>query len=383
VTARPLRVLLVSANYRPSVGGVERYVEILAGELARRRHEVTVLACRTGGAPRSELADGVQVVRVPASDLLRTRLDVPWPVPEPVTLVRTLRRLLSRADVVNPQDAIYATSVAALALARQARVPSVLTQHVAFVPQGGRALDAAQHAAIRTIGRSARLATRVVSYNPAVAEWASRTWGLDGVQVLPPGVPDAPVVDRDALRAELGLGPDRFVALFVGRDVPKKGLDVVLAAADPAYELLAVTDRPAGAARDGVRIVPFVPPERLRELLAVVDAFVLPSEGEGFPLTLQEALVTGLPCVVTPGPGYERYLRDGEAMPVQRDAEAIRDALRRLAADGQFRAALAARAREAGGREFGVERFAEAYEAAYADAIAQGGGRATGAPGDA
>ena len=364
-----MRVLLVSANFRPSVGGIERYVEILAGALGRRGHEVTVLACRTGGAARHEDGVGFGIVRVPASDLLRTRAGVPYPLPHPVALVRELRRLVGRADVVNPQDALYATSVAALVAARRRGVPSVLTQHVAFVPQRRAALDAAQGIAIRTIGRCSRLASSVVSYNPAVAEWARRTWRLDDVAVVPSGVEEPPQVDRDAVREELGLPRDRFVAVFVGRDVPKKGLDLAIAARDPAFELVSVTDRPPAAAPQGVRILPFVAPERLREIHACADAFVLPSEGEGFPLSLQEALVTGLPCVVTPEPGYDHYLRDGEAVLVDRDPAAVRDALVRLATDEEYRRELATRAREAGRREFGIERFAEAYERVYSDAI--------------
>jgi D-inositol-3-phosphate glycosyltransferase len=357
-------VLLVSANFRPSVGGVERYVEVLAHGLAARGHTVTVAACRTDGAPLQEQDADVRIVRIPATDILDNRLNVPYPLPNPVAALRILRQLLAEADVVHPHDAIYATSVLSLALARRRSVPSVLTQHVAFVPQRARGLDSAQRAAIATLGRSARLATRVVAYNRAVAEWARETWDLADVAVLPPGVPDAPVVDRDALRRELELPPHRFAALFVGRDVPKKGLDVFLAARDPAYELLAVTDRPPESC-EGVRVVPFVEPERLRELMCAVDAFVLPSEGEGFPLALQEALVTGLPCVVAAGPGYDTYLREGEAILVRRDPTEIREAVLHLAQDGSFRREVAEKAKEAGRREFGVDQFVSAYEHVY------------------
>jgi glycosyltransferase involved in cell wall biosynthesis len=261
--------------------------------------------------------------------------------------------------------------VLALTLARRRRVPSVLTQHVGFVPQRHAALDAAQRLAIATAGRAARLATRVTSYNPAVAEWAATTWGLHAVAVLAPGVPDAPAVDRDAVRAAHGLPPDRFVALFAGRDVPKKGLDVFLAAAGSAYELVAVTDRLPDEAPLGTRILPFLEPERFRELLAAVDAFVLPSEAEGFPLALQEALVTGLPCVVTPGPGYDHYLGDDDVLRVARDPEELRAALERLAADEELRRELSRRARAVGERHFGVAAFVDAYEQIYSEAIAQ------------
>jgi D-inositol-3-phosphate glycosyltransferase len=368
----PLRVLLVSANFRPSVGGIERYVEILADGLVERGHEVTVAACRTDGAPAGEERSGnVRIVRLPATDVLDTRLNVPYPLPEPFAATRMLRRLVAEVDVVNPQDALYATSLLALALARRGGVASVLTQHVAFVAQSHRVLDLLEHAGIGTIGRSARLATRVVSYNPVVADWAKQTWSLrEDVRVLPPGVPGPPGVDRDAVRRELGLPEDRFVALFAGRDVPKKGLDIFVGARDPGYELVAVTDRPPAAATPEVRVLPFVAPERFRELLCCVDAFVLPSEGEGFPLALQEALVTGLPCVVARSPGYEHYLREDEALFVDRDPRALKGALKRLAGDTTFRDRLAARARAAGQREFGVGPFAAAYERVYREAIA-------------
>lgn len=369
--SQPLRVLLVSANFRPSVGGIEQYVDNLAHGLAARGHTVTVAACRTDGAAREEQDGNVKIVRLPATDVLDDRLNVPYPVPEPLAAWRTLRRLVGAADLVHPHDAIYATSVLSLALAHRKGVSSVLTQHVAFVPQRNLALNAAQRAAIATLGRSARLATRVVAYNPAVADWAKTTWGLADVPVLPPGVPEAPNVDRDEVRRELGLPSDRFIALFAGRDVPKKGLDVFLDAGDPTYELLAVTDRPSSTAPSGTRILPFADPGRFRELLACVDAFVLPSEGEGFPLALQEALVTGLPCIVTPGPGYEHYLRDDEAIFVDRSRDAIRAALLRLATDEVFRSQLSSRAREAGRREFGVDRFVDAYEQLYRESIAQ------------
>jgi D-inositol-3-phosphate glycosyltransferase len=359
---RRLRVLLVSANFRPSVGGIERYVEILGRGLAERGHDVTVLTATRGD---EAVVDGLRIVRVPASGVLHSRLNVPYPLPEPFSLTRELRRLVAWADIVNPNDALYGTTLAALAIARTTRTPSVLTQHVAFVPQQHRLLDMAQQAAIQTIGRCARLAKTVVTYNPAVAEWVERTWGVHDVRVVAPGVPEAPQVDRAGVRRDFGLPPDRFVALFVGRDVPKKGLDVFLAAHDPAYELVAVTDRAPWAAPKGASILPFVQPERFRELLSAVDAFVLPSEGEGFPLALQEALVTGVPCVVTRGVGYDHYVDDDEVAFVRRDAEQIRDALRRLVADSAYRVALAERARSGGSREFGVGKFVDAYEQIY------------------
>jgi glycosyltransferase involved in cell wall biosynthesis len=366
-----LRALLVSANFRPSVGGIERFVELLADGLATRGHDVTVLCCRTGRAPLREADGRSSVVRVPASDVVARRWNVPYPLPSPPALLRALRRLVSSADVVHVQDAIYATSVAALAWARARGVPTLLTQHVGFVPQSSRLLDGVERTALATLGRAARLASEVVTYNAAVADWARLTWGLADVRVLPVGVraPDAGGADRATLRWELGLPEDRFLALFVGRDVPKKRLDVVLSARDPGYEIVAVTDRPAERVPAGIHILPFLEHERFQRLLLAADAFVLPSRAEGIPLALQEALVSGLPSVVTREPGYERAFRDGEVVYVEPTADDVRTAISRLAAEPALRSELSAGARAAGRREFGLERFVDAYEEAYAELL--------------
>jgi glycosyltransferase involved in cell wall biosynthesis len=363
-----MHVLLVSANFRPHVGGIERFTETLAAGLARRGHEVTVLCCGYGGAPPDEVLDGFEIRRVPASHLLDRRVNVPYPLPTPASLLRRLKDVLEGAEVVHVQDALYATSVAALALARRRGVPSVLTQHVALVPQQDRRLDALQRFAIASLGRSARLANLVATYNPAVARWVEEQWGIRDARVLPVGVESGgPPGDRVELRRSFGLPSERFVALFVGRDVPKKGLDIFLAASDPLYELVAVTDRPPPA--PSATVLPFMSPVRLQALLACVDAFVLPSEGEGFPIALQEALARGLPVVAAPGPGYDHYLSPDDVLFVEREPGSVRDALTRLATDEELRRRLAERSRAAAERHFGVERFVSAYEELYDEAI--------------
>ena len=361
-----MRILLVSANFRPSVGGIERFVEILAHGLAGRGHDVTVAACRTRAAPALEHDGTLRIVRISASDAPRALLGVPYPIPSPLAAVRTLRSLVGRSDVVHAQDALYLTTIASLVTARRHAVPSVLTQHVAFVSQQNVALDVAQRAAIASLGRAARLADVVTAYNPSVAEWARAQWGLHQVRLLPIGVTASATSpeDRRRVRLDLGLPEDAFLALFAGRDVPKKRLDAFLEASDPAYHLVAVTDR-RRPDMPRARIVPFMSPERFGRLLASADAFVLPSDAEGFPLALQEALVAGVPCVVTRGPGYDRYLGESDAIFVEPRAQEIRRALQRLGSDDAYRRELATRARGIGEREFGVDGFVVAYERLY------------------
>lgn len=356
-----MRVLIVSAHFRPHVGGIERFSETLAEGLAARGHDVRVLCCRTDAGSPLEESGPYGVRRVPSSTWPERRLGVPYPLPSPLSLLRALRRELAVADVVHVQDVLYAPSVAALLLARRRGVPSLLTQHVAFVPQGNRALDAAQHAAVATLGRAARLASTVVALNAEVAAWAERRWGIANVGVAPVGVAAPAPVDRAEARRELGLDPGRFVALFVGRDVPKKGLDLALAAAGPEYDLVAVTDR-TGPVGPGARLLPFMARERLERLYAAADAFVLPSEAEGIPVALQEAMASGLPVVTPYAPGYESTFLPTDIAPVERAAPSVRAALLALAADPSERRRLAARSRAVAASAFSLDAFVDGYE---------------------
>ncbi len=364
-----MRVLLVSANYAPHVGGIERFTEILAAGLSDRGHEVHVVCCRHNGAALRERMGGAWVHRIQATDVLERRAGVPYPLPDPYRLLRCLRGRIAEADVVHVQDAVYATSLPALALAGRRGVPGVLTQHVeVFAPRRSPWLSVAEQALRRVGRRTARLATLVATYNPAVATWMNETWALEDVRVLPVGVREHVVRDtnRVELRRSFGLPADRFLALFVGRDIPKKGLDFFLGAGDPAYDLVAVTDREATDRR--ATILPFMPPERLNGLLECVDCFVLPSEHEGFPLVIQEALGAGLPVVTTSHPGYELYLAPDDAMFVERDAGPIRTAILAIATDTGLRQSLSERSRAVAERHFGAERFVSAYESVYEEA---------------
>lgn len=362
-----MRVLLVSANFRPHVGGIETFTETLASELAARGHEITVLCCRTdAAAPALEHMGSFEVVRLPASSWPERRLGVPYPIPAPRPLLRTLRRELGGADVVHVQDATYATSVAAILASRRAGVPVLVTQHVGFVPQGNPLLDATERAALAAAGPVARAATKVVAYNTEVAAWAKRRWRLPRVDVVPVGVP-APEEVEPLPREELGLAPGRLVALFVGRDVPKKGLDAFLGAADPAYDLVAVTDRRSEETR--ALMLPFRSRTELSRLFGAVDLLVLPSEAEGVPLVLQEAMAHGLPVAAAYSPGYSHAFSPSDVAVVTRSPASIRSTLLELGSDRSELARLASRSRAVASERFSLRAFADAYEQLYAGLV--------------
>ena len=139
--------------------------------------------------------------------------------------------------------------------------------------------------------------------------------------------PEEPGVDpeaRAAVRRELGLPPDAFLALGVGRLVPQKGFDLLplvvphLAAEFPRAYFAVAGDGPdrkelerrlteRGVA-GRVRLLgrrPDVP-----RLLRAADLFVFPSRIEGHPFALVEALAAGVPVATSSASGISEIVTD-------------------------------------------------------------------------
>jgi uncharacterized membrane protein YgcG len=183
----------------------------------------------------------------------------------------------------------------------------------------------------------------------------ARRRGARRVWVAPQAVDAAFWTPGDA-----GVGaadaPARVV--FVGRDAPGKGLDVLLeawrrAALPPARAelVLAGPDRPrdAGAAREGIRALGPQDPGAVRNLLRSAAVLVVPSVPtptfrEPWGLVCNEAMHLGLPVIASSAVGAAagglvRHERNGLVVPAG-DADALRDAIARLHADPGLRIRL-------------------------------------------
>jgi glycosyltransferase involved in cell wall biosynthesis len=115
---------------------------------------------------------------------------------------------------------------------------------------------------------------------------------------------------RAAARASLGLPVDDFVVLFVGKLEPNKrpqdamtavarlggAASLLVAGAGP---LESVCREQARTSKVHVSWAGFVNQSQLGRAYAVADCLVMPSEGETWGLVVNEAMATGLPCVVS------------------------------------------------------------------------------------
>ena len=358
---RPLRVLIVSAYAEPHLGGVEVVVGQQARTLAAAGRAVTVISSRCDAdAARQERLDGFAILRVPAWNKLESLKGVPLPIWSPSAIWK-LARLTRNTDIVHVHDVYHWSSMYAAGLAKLMRRPLFLTQHVAIVDHDNAVVKFVQKVLYSSAARLVwRWATTITVYNPIVEEFIAGhgvprdkiTLSYNGVDTAAfrPGDPAATA----ATRRKYGLRPDVPVVLFVGRLVPKKGVDKLVDAVGPEYQIVLVgPGRIPDSVPDGVTFLGPISRNELLTLYQASDIFALPAVGEMLTLAMQEAMACGLPVVTTSDQAYDRYGLDpaGIAL-VPPESGSLRSTFLEILGDGSRR-----RYMQAYSRRVAEERF--------------------------
>ncbi|HJP67158.1 MAG TPA: glycosyltransferase family 4 protein [Actinomycetota bacterium] len=312
------RVLMVTNDFPPRVGGVQQYEWNVVRHLPPDR--VMVLAPNWDGWRPHDAQQEFAVRRWPARYL--------WPTPEVERRVLDLVRE-HRADVVLFGQGLP-IALLGPGLARRGIPYAVLTHGVelwmARVPTA-RAL-------LRQALRDARAVTAVSHYT-ADAVQAAIPPGIP-VTLLPPAVDEArftPNADGGAVRERLGLG-DAPVVVCVSRLVRRKGQDVLIRAMPmirdrvPDARLVIVGDGPYREALEtlaaesppgSVLFTGEVADEELPAHHATADVFAMPCrsrwgglEVEGFGIVYLEAGATARPSVAGRSGGAAEAVVDEE-----------------------------------------------------------------------
>jgi D-inositol-3-phosphate glycosyltransferase len=372
-------VLLVCHHYPPHIGGLGLVVQKQAQSLDADGYQVVVLTSRYGQIRDADREGaGIQVVGIPCSHILERVFNIPFPLFS-VSLLWRAWKLIRRADVVHIHDVFYLSSWVTGVLARLLRKPLLITQHVAMVDHSSRVVMLVQRLVYSTFGRWLfSRARKVVVYNQNVRSFLQSV-GVPGERILfmangidTTAFHPATQEERSAIRQRFGLPQGRALVLFVGRLVEKKGYHVLLAARDPAYDLVFVG--PGPVPKDGrVANVHWLGPldqEQTAQVFRACDLFAFPAIGEIFTLVMQEAMASGLPVVTTDDPAYGGSIVSGCVTLSRRDADSFREALTRTLSDPAKLRDLSAQSREVAVGNFDWRRNFRALEAAYSQILA-------------
>jgi glycosyltransferase involved in cell wall biosynthesis len=116
-----------------------------------------------------------------------------------------------------------------------------------------------------------------------------------------------------------------------------------------------------------VRLLDRMPAAELPSVFRSADVFFSPSFMEGFSQVNMQAMASGLPCVISDGPGNIDAATGGGAVAVRTgDEESMARALGSLLRDADARRRLGAEAHERS-RRFAWSRIAEDYLEVFAD----------------
>ena len=304
-----MRITLVTHYFPAHRGGVERMAGQLAERLAAQGVARIDWHASDCDAPPAA-APGVTVVPAASCNLVERAVGVPYPLWSPGALLR-LTRAVRSASVVHLHDCLYLPVLAAFAAARFGRRRAVVvTQHIGHVPYRNPVLRAVHAAANRLFGAWVLGgADQVVFESETVrAYFAERVRFRSPPLLIENGVDTGifrpcSAAERRERRAQLGVPPDKPLLLFLGRFVEKKGLGVLreLTGQIPhAHWLFAgwgpIDPAAWGRANVSVRLRPGH--DDLTALYQAADLLVLPSVGEGFPLSVQEAMACGTPALI-------------------------------------------------------------------------------------
>ncbi len=238
-----------------------------------------------------------------------------------------------------------------------------------------------------------RLSTRVLAVSRSVERFAVDVEGVPAERVtyLPNSV-DLTVfsppseVERAAARRQFGLPEAGLVVGAVGRLVHQKNFDLLIEAmrsvlADRDDATLAIFgDGPDAASLRGlaapmggrVRFLGRVI-ER-RAVYAALDLLVLPSRFEGLPMTVLEAMASGVPVIATAVDGMIELVggdpRAARLVPPG-DVAGLREAVIELLSDRDARSDLAAAALPLVRTTFDARRLAAQLEALYQSDLAR------------
>jgi glycosyltransferase involved in cell wall biosynthesis len=393
--------LQVSHQYRPAIGGAERYVTDLSEELARRGHRVDVYTSQSldyrtwrSELPSFETLDGVQVFRF--RSLPRTAFT--WRVlSHGLSNYRRLRRgwyeplilygngplcpgMFAAAvrhahqfDVLHINNLHYAHALTAYAAAALRDVPVLITPHLHAEQWETHDIGYMRRilrgsAAVLAVTRAEKRYIFDQGWNREVVV------GGNGLRLdrFPP-------MDQSACRARFGLPGNAFVILFLGRKTDYKGLDScaeAFAALRQSREdvyFLAVGPETAFSeslwARfeglEGLVVEGEVSNRERLMALAACDVLALPSAAEAFGIVFLEAWAYRRPVIGASIPSVSSVVtpaEDGLLVEPGQVSPLVR-AFSHLADHPQRRQEMGRRGRAKLERRYTVERIASIFEA--------------------
>jgi glycosyltransferase involved in cell wall biosynthesis len=321
---KPLRILQIIPSVSLVYGGPSQMVLGLSKALAEKGVEVTILTTDSNGdvgqAPldvecdRPIFQDGYQIRYFRCSPFRRYKFSL--------GLLQWLAKHAKEFDLAHIHALFSPVSSLAATVARTHELPYILRPLGTLDPADLQKKRQLKQLYVAVLERPNLAGAAAIHFTSDQEAKISERFGtLSRDLVLPLGV--KPVVQnlqaRQIICAQYGIPEERPIVLFMSRLDPKKGFDLLIPALqqlvtegqnfhfvlagsnaqDPEYERQIYDQIQASALADCATIAGFVSGENKAKLLQAADLFVLPSYYENFGIAVAEAMVAGVPVVIS------------------------------------------------------------------------------------
>lgn len=298
-------------------GGIEVVVEELATRMATLGYEIIIYNRRKKGLKLPKIYKNARLVTVPTIEKKNTDAVI-------YSFLATIRAILENCDVIHyhaigPGFFVFIPYLF--------KIRTVVTVHgLNYKTPKWNGIGAKFIKAGETI--CAKYADEIIVLSQQQQNYFRSLYGRE-TTLIPNGTQIYDIIEPNLIKEKFGLEKDSYI-LFLSRIVPGKGLEYLLEAyrkVDCNLKLVIAGDsifvddfyiriQKMAAQDTRVKLIGFVEGKILQELYSNTRLFVFPSEAEGMPICLLEALSYNCNCLVSDipenlevGKGYVHHFK--------------------------------------------------------------------------
>jgi glycosyltransferase involved in cell wall biosynthesis len=362
-----MRIGMMTDVYKPHVSGITNYISLNKRYLEQAGHEIFIFTF--GDLDYAD--DETGVIRSPGLALVDTGFSLNF------HYSRKAKALLQTMDLVHVHHPFLSGRLA-LRYCRPLHIPILFTNHTRYDLYAQAYLPLLPEEISATFLQTymppfCTAVDMVVSPSAGMAEVLRKLGVTCPIEVVPNGVE----LERyqkvcDTCRDELGFDQNDILLVYSGRLGPEKNLDFLLRAftgvaeaidnvhlliigGGPEEEALIELAAQSSAAKR-IHFTGMLAHDRLPQYLAMCNAFVTASVTEVHPLSVIEAMATGLPVLGIHSVGVGDTVEEGvTGFLARQDQAAFAAKLTRLCLDHDLRRKMGLAARKAS-EQYAIER---------------------------
>ena len=390
-----MKILMLTWEYPPRiVGGIARVVHDLSKRLIKDGHEVTVVTYRDNAdVPEYENDKGVNVYRVD-NYMIHPNNFIDWILQLNFNLVSKATEIINKEggfDVIHAHDWLVAN--AAKALKNAFGIPVVATIHATEAGRNSGIHDDTQRYINDTEWMLTYEASEVIVNSNYMKNELQRLFGLpyEKINVIPNGINLSNFIgiERDYdFRRQYAMDNEKII-LYVGRLVYEKGIQHLIAAMPKVlsnYHDAKLIIAGRGGMVDELRqeasnlglndkiyFTGYLDSKQVQKMYKCADVAVFPSTYEPFGIVALEAMLAGVPTVVSDVGGLDEIVTHGvDGMKAYAgNANSIADSITALLYDHQLATNVSKKAKQKVKEQFNWEKIAQDTHFTYEKAVCQ------------